>query len=67
MITRFDIGENVYLEAKIDRIDIDTKGTISYHIRLAENDTVWVDEDKLHKTPENNLKCIKIPENNGSE
>lgn len=58
MITRFDIGENVYLEAKIDRIDIDTKGTISYHIRLAENDTVWVDEDKLHKTPANDVEFV---------
>ena len=56
MITRFDIGENVYLEAKIDRIDIDTKGTISYHIRLAEDGTMWVDEDKLHKTPANDVQ-----------
>lgn len=57
MTTRFDIGENVYLEAKIDRIDIDTKGTISYHIRLAADGTVvWVDEDKLHKTPANDVE-----------
>lgn len=68
MTTRFDIGENVYLEAKIYRIDIDKKGTVSYHIRLAGDGTVlWADENTLHKTPENNLKCIKIPENNELE
>lgn len=59
MTTRFDIGENVYLEAKVDRIDIDTKGSVSYHIRLQEGDTVWVNEDKLHKTPANDKEMLK--------
>lgn len=56
MITRFDIGEKVYIEAEVDRISISAKGITFYDIRLPEGCLIRVDEDKLYKTPANDVE-----------
>lgn len=59
MITRFDVGEKVYIEAKVDRINISAKGIIFYDIRLPEDGLIRVAEDKLYKTPADDEDDLK--------
>lgn len=60
MITRFDIGEKVYIEAQVDRIHISDKGSISYDIRIPGTMTKLVAaEDELNKIPTTDLEWVK--------
>ena len=53
MTTQFDINEEVYIKAKVRKINIDTNGKISYEIYIPDTTAkLNAAEEELNKIPE---------------